>query len=295
MNPKKIMLDTDIGPDCDDAAALALVNLYANRGLCDVLCVTHCTSSPYGVGAIRAVNRWYGHDYPVGTMKRKGFLVGPEYARYSKTLSEGEPPERREAEDAVPLMRDILSAQPDHSVHMIGIGPMRNIADLLDADADLVNRKCESFTLMAGAFPSPSYSGELPDVEWNIAMDVDAAQTVFAAWRGKLTLCGFECGIRVPCGAAMADRLPPEHPVKTAYQLYNQGRDRPSWDLLTVRHVCVPGAYGTKESEPGRIVLGPDGSTSFIPDASGRFHIVRITGDPAVIARELDDDLCTPV
>ena len=38
---KKILLDTDIGPDCDDAAALALVNMYAAEGMVEVLDVTH--------------------------------------------------------------------------------------------------------------------------------------------------------------------------------------------------------------------------------------------------------------
>ena len=75
---KKILLDTDIGPDCDDAAALALVNMYAAEGMVDVLAVTHCTSNPYGVGAIRAIDAWYGHDFPVGTLKDEGFLTGEQ-------------------------------------------------------------------------------------------------------------------------------------------------------------------------------------------------------------------------
>ena len=45
---KNIILDTDIGPDCDDAAALAMLNLYADQGLCRILGITHCTSNPYG-------------------------------------------------------------------------------------------------------------------------------------------------------------------------------------------------------------------------------------------------------
>ena len=292
MNPKLIMLDTDIGPDCDDAAALALLNMYADKGWCQVLSVTHCTSSPYGVGAIRAINQWYGHDYPVGTMKRRGFLVEPQCLRYSKALSETVAPSLRDAGDAVSLMRDVLARQANQSVHLVAIGPLRNIADLLDADEALVNRKCASFTLMAGCFPPRDYKGWLPQVEWNIEMDVDAAHTVFDKWHGKTTLCGWECGVCVPCGGPMREKLPPAHPVRMAYQLHNKGEDRPSWDLLTVRHACVPEAYGTAESVPGQITLSDKGETSFTPDPQGRFHIVEITGDPAVIAEELNDYLC---
>ena len=53
---KNIILDTDIGPDCDDAAALAMLNLYADQGLCRILGITHCTSNPYGAGTIDAIN-----------------------------------------------------------------------------------------------------------------------------------------------------------------------------------------------------------------------------------------------
>ena len=84
---KKILLDTDIGPDCDDTAALALANMYESAGIIDIMCVTHCTSSPYGVGAIRAVDGWYGHEHAVGTLSEGGFLDGEQYQRYDRALA----------------------------------------------------------------------------------------------------------------------------------------------------------------------------------------------------------------
>ena len=36
MSTKKVLVDTDIGPDCDDVAALAMMNIYANRGMCEI-------------------------------------------------------------------------------------------------------------------------------------------------------------------------------------------------------------------------------------------------------------------
>ncbi len=55
MERRRILLDTDIGPDCDDAAALALCILYARETGSELLGVMHCTSSPWGVGAIRSI------------------------------------------------------------------------------------------------------------------------------------------------------------------------------------------------------------------------------------------------
>ena len=42
MENRNYILDTDIGPDCDDAAALALAVLYARRHGRRLLAVTHC-------------------------------------------------------------------------------------------------------------------------------------------------------------------------------------------------------------------------------------------------------------
>lgn len=40
----KIIIDTDIGSDCDDAGALALAHNLANEGKCQILAVTNCLS-----------------------------------------------------------------------------------------------------------------------------------------------------------------------------------------------------------------------------------------------------------
>ena len=48
MNITKILIDTDIGPDCDDTAAIAMLNIYSNQGKCEILGIAHCTSNPYG-------------------------------------------------------------------------------------------------------------------------------------------------------------------------------------------------------------------------------------------------------
>ena len=76
MGTKNIIIDTDIGPDCDDVGALAMLNIYANQGLCRILGVSHCTSNPYGAGTIDVINRYYGRpDVAIGTYYGEGFLT----------------------------------------------------------------------------------------------------------------------------------------------------------------------------------------------------------------------------
>lgn len=40
--PVKIIFDTDIGGDCDDAGALALLHRLCDMGEAELLAVTHC-------------------------------------------------------------------------------------------------------------------------------------------------------------------------------------------------------------------------------------------------------------
>ena len=73
--PMKFILDTDIGGDVDDAAAVAMVNVWRDEGLLEPLAIINCISSRYGAGAIDAINTYFGHaDIPVGTYKEAGLL-----------------------------------------------------------------------------------------------------------------------------------------------------------------------------------------------------------------------------
>ena len=82
--PKTIILDTDIGPDCDDVGALLMLLKLEKAGLCRIAAITHCTSNPFGCGCIDAICRAEGRsDMPIGTLKRDGILCGFDDARYN--------------------------------------------------------------------------------------------------------------------------------------------------------------------------------------------------------------------
>ena len=74
VNKKLLIIDTDIGGDCDDAGALALANIFKNEGLIDLLGMTFTTSTPYGPASISAINRFYGNDdIEIASTSRKHF------------------------------------------------------------------------------------------------------------------------------------------------------------------------------------------------------------------------------
>src|SRR5512137_1060513 len=68
--PVKIIFDTDIGNDVDDALALGMIHNLQSRRLCELLAVTitkdHAAAMPY----VDAINTFYGRpDIPIGIVK----------------------------------------------------------------------------------------------------------------------------------------------------------------------------------------------------------------------------------
>jgi len=304
------ILDTDIGPDVDDAGALYIANLYASKNMGELLCVTHCTSNPFGVGAIKAINKWCGsEEVPVGTLKDKGFLTGPQYERYNKALSNNTP-SGDEVPEAYKLIRKTLALQPDASVTIIGIGPMRNLAHLLCSVPDeysplngkqLINDKVSKLFLMAGCFdknytnPFDQSGKPVGDfTEWNVEMDVPSATAVFKEWPTPIIFGGLEHGGNV---ITMRDTgiLPSDSPIKLAYDLYTQGDGRMSWDLLVTERGMNPDSRITHLSPRGDVTIDAKGVTTFRENPTGKCQIMHLALPIESAEKELDRLLSTPV
>ena len=45
--PVKIIYDTDIGGDCDDAGTLSMLHRLCDKNEAELLAVTHCYATPY--------------------------------------------------------------------------------------------------------------------------------------------------------------------------------------------------------------------------------------------------------
>ena len=110
-----IIFDTDIGTDVDDAGALAILHIMADRGEAVILATMSANRNRWCVPALDAINTYYGReDIPIGCSR-----TGPDpelwyhdsVAAFPHDLQQSE-----EAPSAVDLYRRILAAQPDHSV-----------------------------------------------------------------------------------------------------------------------------------------------------------------------------------
>lgn len=70
-SPARIIFDTDMDSDCDDAAALALLHALADRGEAEILAIAASSRYRWSVPCIEVINRYYGRpDLPIGAPKR---------------------------------------------------------------------------------------------------------------------------------------------------------------------------------------------------------------------------------
>ena len=286
-----IILDTDIGPDCDDAGALALIHVLAKSKPLRILAVTNCTSNPYGNGAIDAINRAYGqYDIPVGMYDKPGFLWDDVSEKYNKAIClsyENRFQYSQEAPSALDIMKDTLRQSKDHSVTMVTIGPLNNLADLiLDSEGRLlVEQKIKLLVTM---------SCGMNMVEWNVEMDIASAQRVYAAWPTPIIATPFETGEKIITGADFQDMCA-NHPVRLAYRLFNNGQDgvgRSSWDLTAVwMAINGPEPFFTL-TEHYDVSIEDDGRTIYTPDPDGnvRFLLNKIPAEE--IGRKIDELWC---
>src|SRR5690606_27896799 len=82
-------------------------------------------------------------------------------------------------ESAVELMTRLLTERD--GVTIIALGPLTNVARLIAEQPELAKKKLKRIVVMGGSV-TIGYDGKpKPEVEWNIKLDIPAAQTVFAS------------------------------------------------------------------------------------------------------------------
>lgn len=290
---RKFILDTDLGPDCDDCGALAILDWYHKRGKAELLGVVHCTSDVQSVNVIAAINEWFGVEVPIAQTERKGFFDDPNYQTYTKPVSDAYLKNHPAAkyESAVPMMRRLLAENRD--VTLVYVGFFSNLSDLLKSDGDgispltgieLVKQSVSSVVCMGGCF-EPPYNRE-----FNIAGDIPAAQFVTEHCPVPLVFCGFEAGVNVITGATLGG-CDDCYPVKQAYGCYLENPYlRPSWDLVTVYYALEPQLDGWIVSDECKVRFNDDATTSVSEGTGAGF--VRYS-DERELEKKLDEILAS--
>ena len=177
-SPQKIIIDTDIGDDIDDAFAIALALRSPELQILGI-------TTTFGDTEARAkiVDRLLGEagrqDIPVavgiptkapGSMSQRRYGEGGRFARSSHPA-------------AVDFILDQIRRSPAE-ITLVAIGPLVNIGALIDKDPQTF-RKLKRVVIMGGSvdrgYGDPYAPPTAPQPEWNILNDIPAARKLFVS------------------------------------------------------------------------------------------------------------------
>jgi inosine-uridine nucleoside N-ribohydrolase len=298
--PVKLIFDTDMGNDVDDMMALAMIHNLQKRGACELLAVTITKDHPQAAAFVDAVNTLYGYpDTPIGVVRdgaakeagKFNLLADEKNAdgslRYPHDLKSG-----ADAPEAVELIKDMLAKQPDGSVVIAQVGFFTNLSRLLDSPGgkELIAKKVKFLSIMAGAFQTVQW--DTRHLEYNVKLDVPAAQKLAKEWPTPVVWSGYEIGVAAAFPHVVIEQdlnYIPHHPLKEAYYLYNPPpHDRPTWDPTAVLYAVLPERGYFDLSPPGNVVVEKDSATLFrrSKDCKGKHRFLVMSPEQTARVRE---------
>jgi inosine-uridine nucleoside N-ribohydrolase len=178
----KVVLDTDIGTDIDDAWALG----YAvNSPVFQLLgvTVTDADTAQRARLAAKLLHRLRRTDVPVAAGRRTA-AVPPDRVDYQFTWAEDFQTYQPVATPAVDFLANLVRKHPGE-VTIVAVGPLQNLGDLVRQHPDVVPL-VKRVVLMSGSIGA-NYYGPSPVAEWNVKLAIPEAQAVYAA-RWPLTI-----------------------------------------------------------------------------------------------------------
>jgi purine nucleosidase len=178
-SPEKVIIDTDIGDDIDDAFAVALALRSPELQILGI-------TTTFGDTENRAklLDRLLAEagrpDIPVAAgvpTPPRGTFTQLRYAENNRFAKPSHP-------DAVALLLDHVRRNPGQ-ITLLAIGPLMNVGAAIDKDP-VTFRKLKRIIMMGGSIKR-GYGGlgfgppPPPEPEWNILNDIPSAQKLFAA------------------------------------------------------------------------------------------------------------------
>jgi purine nucleosidase len=178
-SPERVIIDTDIGDDIDDAFAVALAMRSPELQILGI-------TTTFGDTEVRArlLDRLLGEvgrqDIPVASgdpTKTDSLLTQRRYADAGRFTRASHP-------KAADFILEQIRRYPNQ-ITLVAIGPLMNLGALIDKDPDDF-RRLHRVVLMGGSI-ARGYSDlgyfkpHGPDPEWNIKNDIPSAQKLFAS------------------------------------------------------------------------------------------------------------------
>lgn len=291
-DPKRpaVIFDTDMGSDCDDAGALAVLHALADAGELRILGVVFSSGkNRYGVGTCDAINTYYGrHDLPLG--QYQGTDVGDPRNSYTKQIATDTERFGHDVVDRAPELvvayRSILESQPDGSVTICTVGHPHGLVHLLrdPSSAELVRAKVDRWVAMGTG-------------GWNFQqMGMSAyCQELLESW--PLPFCISPAGKEIKTGHRLLPGTSEANPVREAYRLWGPGTaltdGRSSWDQVAVLFIARPELFTVETA--GRVERLADGKVVWNSGEHKENHyLVTPNLSAAEMARIIEELMARP-
>ena len=311
-SPVRVIFDTDIGPDVDDAGAVAVLHSLADNNEVKILGMVCNITSPWAAPCLDALNTYYGRpDILIGTLKGKGSSGdSPEWSglTFTKAIAETFPNDLKSgtnAPDATYLYRKILNAEKDLEVVIISVGALTNLRNLIHSTPDsissltgveLVKRKVKLLSLMAGNYPK----GIRQDP--NFSADIEASIEVINRWPTPIVFSGEEIGKEIKTGTTLF-QTKKNNPVRRAYLLWDSHfwpmwdstfkagqsvHSHDSYDQTSVLFACRGTKNYWKLSEPGINKVFANGLNEFQVRKAGKYSYLIESMSPDSLGKVID-------
>jgi inosine-uridine nucleoside N-ribohydrolase len=215
----KVILDTDIGSDIDDAVCLAYL---LSEPQCELIGITTVSGEAVERAKIASVLcKEAGKDVPIYPGAVKPLLI-PEQkqpkAQQAAALGKWEHQKTFPDNAAVEFLRQTIRANPGE-VTLLGIGPMTNIGLLFAIDPE-IPALLKSLVMMVGVFTNRQ-PGTWP-LEWNAICDPHALAIIYAAQVAQHRSVGLDVTAQV------------RMPAPEVRQRFSKGLLRPVLDFAEV-------------------------------------------------------------
>ncbi len=245
INVKDIIYDHDLGSDCDDGGAIAMLLNAHREGVCRALAITSCVFNPYASYCVKLMCEYFGvDDIEIGINTERDILNNEGWWQCSKSQAEKYYVEKGrpypEFESNVPLIRRKL-AESRGNVTVISTGALTTLYALMQSPADgispldgraLFREKTGHHVLGGGKFPDGT-------LESNFLCDPEGVDKVVNEYlKGfPITFVGAEVAGGTLSGIVMMQDKYKDYVLRDIY-LHHRPNDcnHNSWDLGTVHY-----------------------------------------------------------
>jgi purine nucleosidase len=173
----KVLLDTDIGTDVDDAVCLAYLLSHPDCELLGITTVTGEVEKRASLASVmckaagKDIPIYPGADHPMNGVQRQS--IAQQAAVLPRWPHETDFPRGQ----AVDFLADTIRSHPGE-VTLLTIGPLTNAGMLFSEHPD-VPELLDGFVMMGGNFDEAGSQG--PRIEWNVACDPLASEITYKA------------------------------------------------------------------------------------------------------------------